>query len=128
MGSPQTWSCATADQSFGGSGRLAGSRATLLEAHPDVERADRADAASLRRPLFDALSRLNARDRDVLLLVAWEALSYQEVAAALDIPVGTVRSRQSCTKDAPLGFGGLRRGGHLCLGRAFGRRDRCVTR
>jgi len=55
--------------------------------------AERADAASLRRPLFDALARLEARDRDVLLLVAWEELSYEEAAAALEIPVGTVRSR-----------------------------------
>ncbi len=31
--------------------------------------------------------------RHVLLLVAWADLGYQEVAQALDIPVGTVRSR-----------------------------------
>ncbi len=31
--------------------------------------------------------------RDVLVLVAWEQLSYQEVAVALGIPAGTVRSR-----------------------------------
>jgi RNA polymerase sigma-70 factor (ECF subfamily) len=28
-----------------------------------------------------------------LLLIAWEQLSYDEVARALNIPVGTVRSR-----------------------------------
>ena len=33
------------------------------------------------------------RDRDVLLLIAWEGLAYEEVATALGIPVGTVRSR-----------------------------------
>ncbi|WP_344215894.1 RNA polymerase sigma factor [Kribbella sancticallisti] len=32
-------------------------------------------------------------ERDVLLLYAWEDLSYPEIASALDIPVGTVRSR-----------------------------------
>lgn len=32
-------------------------------------------------------------DRDVLLLFAWEQLSYQDIALALGIPVGTVRSR-----------------------------------
>ena len=32
-------------------------------------------------------------DRDVLLLVAWAELSYAEVADALQLPVGTVRSR-----------------------------------
>jgi DNA-directed RNA polymerase specialized sigma24 family protein len=29
----------------------------------------------------------------VLLLVAWEGFSYEEVAQALGIPLGTVRSR-----------------------------------
>ncbi|MGC7094899.1 RNA polymerase sigma factor [Amycolatopsis lurida] len=40
-----------------------------------------------------ALSGLSGGDRDVLLLIAWEGLSYEEVATALAIPVGTVRSR-----------------------------------
>lgn len=50
-------------------------------------------AQSLRRPLLEALARLSDGDRDVLLLIAWEELRYDEVAAALSIPVGTVRSR-----------------------------------
>ena len=33
------------------------------------------------------------RRRDALLLYAWEELSYEEIALALDVPVGTVRSR-----------------------------------
>ncbi|MFF1326359.1 MULTISPECIES: RNA polymerase sigma factor [Streptomyces] len=44
-------------------------------------------------PLADALASLSAGDRHVLLLVAWADLTYQEVAEALDLPVGTVRSR-----------------------------------
>jgi RNA polymerase sigma-70 factor (ECF subfamily) len=32
-------------------------------------------------------------ERDALLLYAWEELSYEEIAVALEIPVGTVRSR-----------------------------------
>ncbi|MER5788756.1 sigma-70 family RNA polymerase sigma factor [Streptomyces sp. NPDC001980] len=44
-------------------------------------------------PLAGALAALTAADRHVLLLVAWADLTYQEVAEALDIPVGTVRSR-----------------------------------
>ncbi|MGH9214575.1 MAG: sigma-70 family RNA polymerase sigma factor [Acidimicrobiales bacterium] len=32
-------------------------------------------------------------ERHTLLLYAWEELSYEEIAAALDVPVGTVRSR-----------------------------------
>jgi RNA polymerase sigma factor (sigma-70 family) len=50
-------------------------------------------AQSVRGLLVAALRRLAPRDRDVLLLIAWEAFSYEEVAAALQIPVGTVRSR-----------------------------------
>lgn len=48
---------------------------------------------SLRGPLATALARLRAPDRDVLLLMAWADLSYAEAAEALDIPIGTVRSR-----------------------------------
>ena len=40
-----------------------------------------------------AIDRLPSRDREVLFLFAWEQLSYAEIAEALDIPVGTVRSR-----------------------------------
>ena len=40
-----------------------------------------------------ALARLKPGDRETLLLYAWADLSYQEIGDALDIPVGTVRSR-----------------------------------
>ncbi len=59
--------------------------------------ADRVDsrvcAAAVQRDLAAALAGLSAGDRDVLLLIAWADLSYEETAAALGIPVGTVRSR-----------------------------------
>ena len=62
-----------------------------------VDQADRvlADVTSrsLRAPLCDALISLTTADRDVVLLVACEELTYDEVARALGIPVGTVRSR-----------------------------------
>lgn len=61
------------------------------------EHAERVAAAvsaqATRGQLLVALRRLAAGDRDVLLLVAWADLSYEEVARALEIPVGTVRSR-----------------------------------
>ncbi|MFD7873924.1 RNA polymerase sigma factor [Streptomyces sp. NPDC059766] len=50
-----------------------------------------AEAAQAR--LAGALAGLSRGDRDVLLLIAWADLDYQEVAEALSIPVGTVRSR-----------------------------------
>lgn len=50
-------------------------------------------AQAVRPELVGALAALPAKDRDVLLLVAWGDLTYVEVARALGIPVGTVRSR-----------------------------------
>ena len=44
-------------------------------------------------PVASALLRLPARDREPLLLHVWGELRYDEVAHALDVPVGTVRSR-----------------------------------
>lgn len=40
-----------------------------------------------------ALTSLDAIDRDVLMLREFETLSYAEIAAALDVPLNTVRSR-----------------------------------
>jgi RNA polymerase sigma factor (sigma-70 family) len=53
----------------------------------------RADAAAAGVPLRQALADMPVGDRDVLLLFAWADLSYAEIAQALDIPIGTVRSR-----------------------------------
>jgi RNA polymerase sigma factor (sigma-70 family) len=61
--------------------------------------ADRVDsqvaAAAVHRRLAAVLAELPAGDREVLALIAWADLSYAEVAQALAIPVGTVRSRLS---------------------------------
>jgi RNA polymerase sigma-70 factor (ECF subfamily) len=62
------------------------------DGHADVVAA-RVTAQAMHRLLAAALADLNAGDRDVLLLIAWEGLAYDEVANALTIPVGTVRSR-----------------------------------
>jgi RNA polymerase sigma factor (sigma-70 family) len=40
-----------------------------------------------------ALRRLRPADRDALLLVVWGELSYEEAARALEVPIGTIRSR-----------------------------------
>ncbi|MEQ4204271.1 RNA polymerase sigma factor [Actinopolymorpha sp. B9G3] len=53
----------------------------------------RVTAQGMHRDLAAALARLAKRDRDVLLLYAWAELSYADIAMALDIPTGTVRSR-----------------------------------
>lgn len=45
--------------------------------------------------VHDALSRLPTRFREVIILREFEELSYQEIAAIIDMPVGTVMSRLS---------------------------------
>ena len=51
------------------------------------------DADAWSGSLAAALAVLKPPDREVLLLFAWCELSYSEIAEALDIAVGTVRSR-----------------------------------
>jgi RNA polymerase sigma factor (sigma-70 family) len=63
------------------------------------EAADRRSSAAAldARVLFprvaDAIEALPDDEREALLLFAWEELPYQSVAEALDLPIGTVRSR-----------------------------------
>jgi RNA polymerase sigma factor (sigma-70 family) len=50
--------------------------------------------ADRRWPEVAALvATLPSGERDVVLLYAWERLSYEDIATALGVPVGTVRSR-----------------------------------
>jgi len=53
------------------------------------------DAGARWTRVAHALGTLPAAERQVLLMFAWEDLSYDEIALALGIPVGTVRSRLS---------------------------------
>ena len=55
--------------------------------------AARLDDEARMRHLNAALDALPAPFRDVLTLWAWEQLGYEEIAAALGLAVGTVRSR-----------------------------------
>ena len=61
-------------------------------------RAPQADAL-LVRDLDRAIARLPEEQRAVLLLVTLEEMSYDEVAHALGIPIGTVMSRLSRARD-----------------------------
>lgn len=54
------------------------------------EATSRVDAAAAR--LARALAAMRSKERDALLLYALAALSYEEIAVALDVPVGTVRT------------------------------------
>jgi RNA polymerase sigma-70 factor (ECF subfamily) len=77
----------------------------LRRRKPVVDIADLAIAASGQEPetvvlkgeraaaVREALMQLPLHSRMVLVLREYEALSYQEIADALDIPLGTVKSR-----------------------------------
>ena len=54
---------------------------------------ERTDASAAVRALAPRIAALAARDRETLLLYAWGDLTYEEIAVALGVPVGTVRSR-----------------------------------
>jgi RNA polymerase sigma factor (sigma-70 family) len=58
----------------------------------EEETTARADASSLGPRLAHALAAMRRRERDALLLYALCELSYEEIAVALDVPVGTVRT------------------------------------
>lgn len=47
------------------------------------------------RVALEAIAALSAPEQEVVMLVLWSGLSYDEAAIALGVPVGTVRSRLS---------------------------------
>lgn len=53
----------------------------------------RVDAEREVRALRERIAALAPKDRETLLLYAWQGLSYEDIAEALGVPVGTVRSR-----------------------------------
>ena len=70
-------------------------RTGIDPAHPSHEDrvAAEADSAAAAPELAAALAALPRADREVLLLYAWGELAYPEIAAALSISPGTVKSR-----------------------------------
>lgn len=57
--------------------------------------AARVDDERQMQRVLSALRTLKRADQDVVAMCDWEGLSYDEAAAALGIPIGTVRSRLS---------------------------------
>ena len=59
----------------------------------DTSSPDHADSVLDTMSLRKALTQLHDRDREVILLREYLEMSYEQVAHALRVPVGTVRSR-----------------------------------
>jgi RNA polymerase sigma-70 factor (ECF subfamily) len=53
----------------------------------------RLDDQATMRQLLELFARLPRREQDVVALCDWSELSYEDAAVALEIPIGTVRSR-----------------------------------
>jgi RNA polymerase sigma factor (sigma-70 family) len=61
----------------------------------EEEALDRADTERRMREALAAMANLSKGERDVVILVLWSGLSYDEAAKTLSLPIGTVRSRLS---------------------------------
>ncbi len=73
--------------------RVLGDRALHPDEIADID--NRLEAEQMMHIFQAALARLGEKERSALLLHCWEELTYQEVALALGVPIGTVRSRIS---------------------------------
>jgi len=78
---------------------------------PHAAADSRLDADAALRALAPRIAALAVKDRDTLLLHAWGDLTYEQIATALGVPVGTVRSRLNRVrrKLAPPGSNGAAR-------------------
>jgi RNA polymerase sigma-70 factor, ECF subfamily len=77
-----------------------GVSATIEDVAPILTVQSNATAVLQLRDLERAIAKLPEEQRSVILLVGLEGMRYEEVAAVLDIPVGTVRSRLSRGREA----------------------------
>src|SRR5262249_55327101 len=77
-----------------------GSAVGLNESEPLLSRAPQQGKRLELRDLERAIAKLPEEQRSVILLVGLEGMRYEEVAAVLDVPVGTIRSRLSRGRDA----------------------------
>lgn len=63
-------------------------------ADPGLERVvEQLDADAELRAVLGAVAALEENDRTLVVLLAWEEWSHEEIARVLDIPTGTLRSR-----------------------------------
>jgi RNA polymerase sigma-70 factor, ECF subfamily len=77
-----------------------GATMALNETEPMLSRAPHQGKRLELRDLERAIAQLPEEQRSVILLVGLEGMRYEEVAAVLDVPVGTIRSRLSRGREA----------------------------
>jgi len=61
----------------------------------------RIDDERVMRVILETLNSLRVEDREIIAICDWSNLSYTEAAVALNIPIGTVRSRLSRARERP---------------------------
>jgi RNA polymerase sigma-70 factor (ECF subfamily) len=71
----------------------AAGRPALVPVATGADVSARLEQEELARQAAAALQRLDGRYREVVVLSDMQGTSYEEIAATLDIPLGTVRSR-----------------------------------
>lgn len=76
-------------------GRLA---SNLAEHHSGDRSDERLDDQQQMREALALISRLPRKEQDVVALCGWSGLTYEEASVALDVPIGTVRSRLSSAR------------------------------
>ena len=77
-----------------------GAAVRLTEREPMLARAPQQGKRLELRDLGRAFAKLPGTQRSAILLVALEGMRYDEVAAVLGVPVGTIRSRLSRGREA----------------------------
>jgi RNA polymerase sigma-70 factor, ECF subfamily len=77
-----------------------GAAVGLNESEPSLSRGPQQVKRLELRDLERAIAKLPEEQRSVILLVGLEGMRYEEVAAVLDVPVGTIRSRLSRGREA----------------------------
>jgi len=90
---------------------------------PALTIAARANATLQLRDLERAIKLLPEEQRQVILLVGLEGLHYEEVAAVLDIPIGTVRSRLSRGREMLRRLMGMKEDAHVQFDRPHRRQN-----
>jgi RNA polymerase sigma-70 factor (ECF subfamily) len=106
-----------------------GAAVALNEREPLLARPPQQGRRLELRDLERAIAKLPGTQRSVILLVGLEGMSYGEVAAVLDVPVGTIRSRLSRGREALRRLTGILQAGRDETGSARpGVRNRPIRR